>query len=211
MAPRPRIGISPAKTAVQPSPIARTTVADRDHRERGKDPHLQAALRREGWHLADRHRAARHRVEAEALEQHRRDQLHLGLAESLADADSPAAAEGNVGAARQSGLALAGEALGDEGLGVGEDLGDAVARPGAVVDVGALGDRVAAELELADRPAGADPGGRVEAQHLVEDHVEVGHLALQLVDRRGRLRRAPDPAPPGGGPARRGVAPARAS
>src|SRR4029077_17260106 len=95
-----------------------------------------------------------------------------------------AAADGDVGAARQGCFALPGEALGDEGLGLGEDLGDPVAGPGNVVDVSPAGHRVALGVEVADRAPGADPGARVEAQDLVDDHGQVGKLVLQLVDRR---------------------------
>ena len=41
---------------------------------------------------------------------------------------------------------------------------------------------MAAELEGLDRAAGTDPGGRVQAEGLVEDHLQIGQaLAHQLV------------------------------
>src|SRR4030095_6385561 len=124
-----------------------------------------------GRHLADGHLVVRWQLQPEALIEHRRDQLHLRLAEELADADPRAAAEGDVGAARQRGLALALEALGDERVGIAEDMGETVAGPGAVVHVRALWHLLARELEGAHRTAGADPGRGVEAERLVHDHL----------------------------------------
>src|SRR5690606_21343668 len=108
--------------------------------------HLEAAVRAQRRHLANPHRAPGKALEPQPLEQHGGDELHLGLPEALADADPRAAAEGDVGAARERRLALAREALGDELLGLREDLGEAVARPRAVVHVRAGGAGVAGEL-----------------------------------------------------------------
>ena len=60
-----------------------------------------------------------------------------------------------------------------------EDVGQAVARVGAVVDVCARRHLVPRELEGADGPARADPRRRVQAQRLVGDHVEVRELAVE--------------------------------
>ena len=71
-----------------------------------------------------------------------------------------------------SAASLRREALGHEPLGVGEDLGQVVARPRAVVDEDTAGDVIAVQLERLDRAPRADPGGRVQAQGLVDRHVQ---------------------------------------
>ena len=108
------------------------------------------------------------------------DCAHLELAEPHSDADPRAAAERNVGALGELRALFGREAFGPEGMRVAEHVRQPVACPGRVVDRQPRGHGVAAELEVLRGAAGPDPGGRVEAERLVDRHPQLGQLAEQL-------------------------------
>src|SRR5579862_8103836 len=89
----------------------------------GSDGHGESLTGADGGHLADGEAKVRWRGEGEAGEDERGDRADLELAETHADAGARAAAEGDVGAARKGGLSIWGKALGAEGVGLGEDVG----------------------------------------------------------------------------------------
>ena len=174
------------------------------------DDHGQAVLGADRGHLADRELEVLGQREGEAGEDERGDRADLELAEAHADARARAPAEGDVGALGQRGARLGREALGAELLGVGEDVGQVVAGPGAVVDERARGDGVAFELERLDRAPRADPGGRVLAEGLIEDQLQLGELAGDQLGGGGRAAwRAERPARRAGARRRRGGGRAR--
>src|SRR6185503_20290245 len=98
------------------------------------NPHGQPAARSERRRLADLEPVAGHALEREALADGGGDDADLELPEAHAEADPRAAAEGDVGAARDL-LALAREeALREERVRVLPHVGQPVRGPRAVVD-----------------------------------------------------------------------------
>src|SRR5215208_1301626 len=130
--------------------------------------HRQAALRAQRRRLADLEAVAAGQLQAVLAQDPRRDRLDLQLAEAHADALARTAAERDVGALRQRSPRVGSEALGAELVRVVPDVGQPVRGVGGVVDRRAFRHGDALELERAHGTARPDPGGRVEAQRLVE-------------------------------------------
>ena len=152
----------------------------------------QPSPRADRRHLPDLQRRVARQVEPEALEDARGDDADLGLAEAHSQARPRPASERHVGALGDALAVARGEALGAEGLGLVPHVGQAVARPGAVVDGHAAGHGDAGDHRGSDRAARSDPGGGVQAQRLVHGQVEVERfvvdqlrVARELVEEEG--------------------------
>src|SRR5262249_23929514 len=134
-------------------------------------PYAQAhaAARAEGHAGEEADRRFGRRVEAESLGGGGEDQLGFHHREAVADADARAAAEREVGEARQALLEIAQPAFGLERRGVVEVARVAVDRPGRHHERRALREREAGDLDGRDRLARDAPRRRIEAHRLEDD------------------------------------------
>ncbi len=108
------------------------------------------------------------------------DVLDLGGGEGAADTAARAAAEGEVGERRAGRARLGPEAVGIEALGCLPHARMAVGDVGAQQDQRPDGDSVAAELVILHGRSRGEPGGRVEAQDLL-DHAPGVAEAREIV------------------------------